>query len=174
MLNTFFSFCRKTKCIKETYTKEKIDELLKDVQVGDGGITTTKIATGAVTETKLATDAVTSTKIADNSVTAAKIAGDAVYKVGTYTGAEDLDEITGLGFKPSFVIVLSQYLGIQHYIFGDAWNVTYYDTTNKVVNNDARAGTELLTDDGFKLAYTSDIGDLLHVTDKTYTYIAFR
>lgn len=65
--------------------------------IGDGKVTTAKIAAAAVTDTKLADNAVTSSKIADDAVNTAKIANNAVTVSKLPVGATSTTFLRGDG-----------------------------------------------------------------------------
>jgi hypothetical protein len=174
---------KNNKDLIETYSKEEIDEkILHGDMVGMFSINSSHfgpevvqeehIEDGAVTENKIGDYAIKNKHLGPEVVEAGNIAEGAICKVGTYTGAEGKTEITGLGFEPSMVIVLSSYLALQHFIFENGWNITYYDASNKIVNNDGYSSDELRTADGFKIA--SGVSDILNKAGETYRYIAFR
>lgn len=106
------------------------DGLLTTAKIADGAVTTDKIADGAVGTAEIADGAVGTTEIADNAVGAGQIADGAVgttqlasagvteaniasgllaaCRIGAYTGngnASPGKAITGLGFKPDFVLI---------------------------------------------------------------------
>lgn len=65
--------------VAANWTKTTVDSLI-DNSIGDGEITTAKLATNAVATAKIADSAVTTAKLADSAVTTAKIAAKAVTK----------------------------------------------------------------------------------------------
>lgn len=89
--------------------------------IGLGQVITADLADQAVTTPKLGLAQVTTATLADGNVTSSKIAAGAIgltqlasgiltkTKIGTYTGngsASPGNSITGLGFKPDFIVIM--------------------------------------------------------------------
>nr|DAI23035.1 MAG TPA: hypothetical protein [Caudoviricetes sp.] len=98
--------------------------------------------------------------------------GGSGYKVGAYTGdGSGARAITGVGFKPSFVIVTSFYLTSQEFIYAGGWSLYNIDKTTKEITSKGTSGN-LLTNDGFLIK--ERVADVMNAADTQYGYIAFR
>lgn len=158
MSNTILGFDKDKKII-ETYSKNQVDNIISNLDLG--------IENGTVTTAKIANEAITTEKLANGSVEYSKIAHEAVYSTGIYIG-NGAEKTIELGFCPSAMTIIgdNNYI-IVHMIGGHYVSHYYDDTEQKIVSGSGdltRSSTGITIDDfgGF------------NVQGETYSYIAYR
>ena len=117
----------------------------------------------------LRTDAITTAMITDSNITPAKVSVSDIprLKIGTYTGdANATQNITGVGFDPTLVVVLSQSTGA----LGSYWKTSDMATDFALrvgATTNYTAGEITLITDGFTAG-----ADNLNDDGETYFYVA--
>jgi len=144
------------------------DASVPGTKLQNATIAGTKLIAGTVDTTQIADYAIETSKLGTAAVTAIKLAtGFGRIKVSTFTGdGAGTQAITGVGFQPIFLAVLSLGTGYLYIKTGD---MAGGDAKNVTANNTASNVLVSLDADGFTVGL---VASHMNVAGTTYYYLA--
>ena len=150
-----------------------MDLVVPTVELEPGSVTESILADGAVTRDKLGDEAVGTDEIEDGTVTPAKLSGStglSYFFSGTYSGATRANvAVTGVGFKPAFVMISWQTKRDTWTVFGD---LMIRRTDQNGTPGAGQLNALTFDADGFTVLSGTKPGDWSK-TGETYSYVAW-
>lgn len=161
------------------------NQAVTETQMATASVGTAEIIDGSITTAKLALQSVDSSKIADGTIGATQLGaavvgltelgGDVLALLankflflGSYTGNSGTQTISGVGFKPDFLVIIRlDSTGTIGFTIRTADSALYKTDGTKTIT-----GTLVINNDGFAITSSTDAS--LNQNGKTYKFLAIK